>query len=257
MTFRPGPPPPAPPTKGDAAAAAPLTDGEWHRLHPLTTAPQGRHRAHRRARYVLNNLRDQLLEFVIPGAGPQDDGDPSATCGSTAPSGGAARIVAADRADRALSTCRGGCTSSRHGRDRRGAVGRALPHEPPGPARPDPGHQHLAADHPADRRHGEARDRPGRQRRERAARVPRGPGGGRPALPHPRRARLRAKDDDPAGERPSYGPLQDPRRGAVLARARPGRRARHPRREGAPWSPDRLDAAVPARRCSSCWRSPR
>lgn len=76
MTFRPGPPPPAPPTHGNAAAAAPLTDGEWHRLHPLTPLLKGGIFLIVLIGYVLNSLRDQLLELVIPGGGPQDDGDP-------------------------------------------------------------------------------------------------------------------------------------------------------------------------------------
>ncbi len=76
MTFRPGPPPPAPPRQGDAAAAAPLTDGEWHRLHPLTPLLKGGIFLIVVLGYVLNSLRDQLVEFVIPGAGPQEDGDP-------------------------------------------------------------------------------------------------------------------------------------------------------------------------------------
>lgn len=76
MTFRPGPPPPAPPRRGDAAAAAPLTDGEWHRLHPLTPLLKGGIFLIVVLGYVLNNLRDQVLEFFVPGEGPQDDGDP-------------------------------------------------------------------------------------------------------------------------------------------------------------------------------------
>ena len=77
MTFRPGPPPPAPPTHGNAAAAAPLTDGEWHRLHPLTPLLKGGIFLIVILGYVLNSLRDQLVELFIPGGGgPQDDGDP-------------------------------------------------------------------------------------------------------------------------------------------------------------------------------------
>ncbi|MDM7893024.1 PH domain-containing protein [Curtobacterium caseinilyticum] len=76
MTFRPGPPPPAPPRQGDAAAAAPLTDGEWHRLHPLTPLLKGGIFLIVVLGYVLSNLRDQLLEVFIPGGGPQDEGDP-------------------------------------------------------------------------------------------------------------------------------------------------------------------------------------
>ncbi|MGG7308765.1 PH domain-containing protein [Curtobacterium sp. AB451] len=76
MTFRPGPPPPAPPHRGDAAAAAPLTDGEWHRMHPLTPLLKGGIFLIVVLGYVLNSLRDQLVEFFIPGGGPQDDGDP-------------------------------------------------------------------------------------------------------------------------------------------------------------------------------------
>ncbi len=75
MTFRPGPPPPAPPTRGNAAAAAPLTDGEWHRLHPLTPLLKGGIFLIVILGYVLNSLRDQLVEFFIPG-GEQQDGDP-------------------------------------------------------------------------------------------------------------------------------------------------------------------------------------
>jgi putative membrane protein len=76
MTFRPGPPPPAPPSHGNAAAAAPLTDGEWHRMHPLTPLLKGGIFLIVILGYVLNSLRDQLVEFFIPGGGPQDDGDP-------------------------------------------------------------------------------------------------------------------------------------------------------------------------------------
>ena len=76
MTFRPGPPPPAPPTQGNAAAAAPLTDGEWHRLHPLTPLLKGGIFLIVILGYVLNSLRDQVVEFFIPGSGPQEDGDP-------------------------------------------------------------------------------------------------------------------------------------------------------------------------------------
>ena len=76
MTFRPGPPPPAPPRSGNAAAAAPLTDGEWHRLHPLTPLLRGGIFLIVVLGIVLNNLRDTLVEMVIPGGGPQEDGDP-------------------------------------------------------------------------------------------------------------------------------------------------------------------------------------
>lgn len=78
MTFRPGTPPPAPPappTRGNAAAAAPLTDGEWHRLHPLTPLLKGGIFLIVILGYVLNSLRDQLVEFFIPGE-QQEDGDP-------------------------------------------------------------------------------------------------------------------------------------------------------------------------------------
>ncbi|WIB36172.1 PH domain-containing protein [Curtobacterium sp. MCJR17_043] len=77
MTFRPEAPIPAPPRKGDAAAAAPLTDGEWHRLHPLTPLLKGGIFLVVILGYVLNNLRDQIVEVFIPGeGGPQEDGDP-------------------------------------------------------------------------------------------------------------------------------------------------------------------------------------
>ncbi|OIH99728.1 MULTISPECIES: PH domain-containing protein [unclassified Curtobacterium] len=74
MTFRPGPPP-APPRRGDAAAAAPLTDGDWHRLHPLTPLLKGGIVLIVVLGYVLNSLRDRLVDVFIPG-GPREDGDP-------------------------------------------------------------------------------------------------------------------------------------------------------------------------------------
>ncbi|WIB11468.1 PH domain-containing protein [Curtobacterium sp. MCPF17_052] len=77
MSFRPDASIPAPPRKGDPAAAAPLTDGEWHRLHPLTPLLKGGIFLVVILGYVLNNLRDQIVEVFIPGAGgPQEDGDP-------------------------------------------------------------------------------------------------------------------------------------------------------------------------------------
>ncbi|GAA3341328.1 hypothetical protein GCM10017714_24880 [Curtobacterium pusillum] len=77
MTFRPGPLPPAPPSRGDAAAAAPLTDGEWHRMHPLTPLLKGGIFLIVILGYVVNSLRDQVVELFIPGGGGrQDDGDP-------------------------------------------------------------------------------------------------------------------------------------------------------------------------------------
>jgi putative membrane protein len=78
VTFRPGPPPPAPPRSGNATAAAPLTDGEWHRLHPLTPLLRGGIVLILVLGFVLNNLRDTLFEMVIPGGGGggQDEGDP-------------------------------------------------------------------------------------------------------------------------------------------------------------------------------------
>ncbi|PZF65652.1 hypothetical protein DEJ33_10340 [Curtobacterium sp. MCPF17_047] len=77
MSFRPDASIPAPPRKGDPAAAAPLTDGEWHRLHPLTPLLKGGIFLVVILGYVLNNLRDQIVEVFIPGeGGPQEDGDP-------------------------------------------------------------------------------------------------------------------------------------------------------------------------------------
>ncbi|MCY1693695.1 PH domain-containing protein [Curtobacterium sp. SL109] len=79
MTFRPGPPPPAPPApnrRGNAAAAAPLTDGEWHRLHPLTPLLRGGIFLVVVLGIVVNNLRDTLFETFIPGGGSREQGDP-------------------------------------------------------------------------------------------------------------------------------------------------------------------------------------
>ncbi|MBT2502365.1 PH domain-containing protein [Curtobacterium sp. ISL-83] len=76
MTFRPGSVPPPPRLHGNAAAAAPLTDGEWHRLHPLTPLLKGGIFLIVVLGYLLNSLRDQVVAFLIPGSGPQEDGDP-------------------------------------------------------------------------------------------------------------------------------------------------------------------------------------
>jgi len=79
VTFRPGPPPPAPPApnrRGNAAAAAPLTDGEWHRLHPLTPLLRGGIFLVVVLGIVVNNLRDTLFETFIPGGGSREQGDP-------------------------------------------------------------------------------------------------------------------------------------------------------------------------------------
>ncbi len=113
MTFRPGPPPPAPPRRGDAAAAAPLTDGEWHRLHPLTPLLKGGIFLIVVLGYVLNNLRDQLLEFFVPGGAPQDDGDPVRYVWEHGAVGWVLLgVVVLLVVLLGLFTCPGGCTSS-------------------------------------------------------------------------------------------------------------------------------------------------
>ncbi len=170
-------------------AAAPLTDGEWHRLHPLTPLLKGGIFLVVILGYVLNNLRDQIVEVFIPGeGGPQEDGDPvryvyeHGVVGWVLLGRGRAPPGAAGALHPVLADAR----VPRDGRDRRGPLRRRVPHAPQGPARPHPGHQHLPPARPAAVRHGEARDRAGRQRRERPARLPRGQGGGRPAAAHPR-----------------------------------------------------------------------
>ncbi|WIB63708.1 MULTISPECIES: PH domain-containing protein [unclassified Curtobacterium] len=84
MTSRPsGPPlPPLPPLpqphrQGDAAAAADLTDGTWHRLHPLTPLLRGGIALLVILGWVVNTLRERLLDLVIPGgARGGEQGDP-------------------------------------------------------------------------------------------------------------------------------------------------------------------------------------
>ncbi|WFR67642.1 hypothetical protein P9139_04040 [Curtobacterium flaccumfaciens] len=114
MTFRPGPPPPAPPKRGDAAAAAPLTDGEWHRMHPLTPLLKGGIFLIVILGYVLNSLRDQLVELFIPGGrGSRTTAIRCATSTSTAWSAGSCSVwLSSSWCSWVSSPSPGGCTSS-------------------------------------------------------------------------------------------------------------------------------------------------
>jgi len=75
-------PPPSPqrsgPHRGAAAAAAPLTDGEWHRLHPATPLLKGGVALLAILFFVINQLRERLVDLFIPGGrgAGAGEGDP-------------------------------------------------------------------------------------------------------------------------------------------------------------------------------------
>jgi putative membrane protein len=78
VTLRSGPSsPPPPPHRGRSAALDDLTDGEWHRLHPLTPLLRGGVALIVVLGWVVNNLRERLLGLFLPGGyHGNDDGDP-------------------------------------------------------------------------------------------------------------------------------------------------------------------------------------
>jgi putative membrane protein len=76
MSFQPPGPPLAPPPAGRASAAAPLTDGEWHRMHKATPLLRGGIALVVLLGIVVNNARDWLLGLFIPGQRDHDEGDP-------------------------------------------------------------------------------------------------------------------------------------------------------------------------------------
>lgn len=84
MTFRtPPPPPPLPPRMTarspfppPGGAAAPLTDGQWHRLHPATPLLRGGLAFVVLIGIVINNGRDWLINAFLPGPHGDDQGDP-------------------------------------------------------------------------------------------------------------------------------------------------------------------------------------
>jgi putative membrane protein len=64
-------------TPGNAAAAASLTDGEWHRLHPATPLLKGGIVLVAIFFFVFNQFRERLVDTFIPGGGgPAAEGDP-------------------------------------------------------------------------------------------------------------------------------------------------------------------------------------
>ncbi|KQO63772.1 PH domain-containing protein [Curtobacterium sp. Leaf261] len=68
---------PPPVRRGDAAAAAQLTDGEWHRLHPATPLLKGGIVFVAIFFFVFQQFRERLVNMVIPQAGYDgEQGDP-------------------------------------------------------------------------------------------------------------------------------------------------------------------------------------
>lgn len=67
------PPPPPPPAA--VHAGSPLTDGEWHRLHPLTPLFRGGLFLVVIIGIVISNLRDRLIDWFLPWLVPDLQGD--------------------------------------------------------------------------------------------------------------------------------------------------------------------------------------
>ncbi|WP_066517183.1 PH domain-containing protein [Curtobacterium ammoniigenes] len=78
MSFRTPPPRMAfpPPYPQQPGAAAPLTDGQWHRLHPATPLLRGGLAFVVLVGIVINNGRDWLINAFLPGPHAHDPGDP-------------------------------------------------------------------------------------------------------------------------------------------------------------------------------------
>ncbi|WP_084515812.1 PH domain-containing protein [Microbacterium luticocti] len=72
----------APPGRAPGAARSPLSDGEWHRMHPLTPLFRGGLVLVVVAGIVISNLRERIIDFFLRTAVPdvpdfeQDSGDP-------------------------------------------------------------------------------------------------------------------------------------------------------------------------------------
>lgn len=73
------PPPPGAPPSEVAEVRSPLSDGEWHRLHPLTPLMKGGLFLVVVIGIIVANLRDRLIAVFVPGMGAEDydySGDP-------------------------------------------------------------------------------------------------------------------------------------------------------------------------------------
>lgn len=66
---------PVPPAAAPVATRSPLSDGEWHRLHPLTPLLRGGLVLVIIAGIAIANLRDRLIGDVVPWLAPFLDGD--------------------------------------------------------------------------------------------------------------------------------------------------------------------------------------
>lgn len=83
MTLPTDPSMPPPPTAAPAPSAAPappaarvrspLSDGEWHRLHPLTPVMRGGLFILVLAGIIITNLRDRLIGLFLPAMGPDGE----------------------------------------------------------------------------------------------------------------------------------------------------------------------------------------
>nr|WP_274636886.1 PH domain-containing protein [Microbacterium bovistercoris] len=82
-TAEPVPPAAGPPAQGAPlpGARSPLSDGDWHRLHPLTPLFRGGFVLVVVAGLVISNLRERIIDFFVNSAVPdagdfEDSGDP-------------------------------------------------------------------------------------------------------------------------------------------------------------------------------------
>ncbi len=179
------PPPSDPAAPPPALVRSPLSDGEWHRLHPLTPLLRGGLFLLVVIGIVIANLRDRLVFLFLPWLGSDSDTDEAIREweGSGDPIdfviANNLYLVAALAVLAVLLVVVAAFYMSWRfhtfritGRRRRGAQRHPVPHAPPSSAGPRAGRQPDPPDGRAPARHGQARGRGGRRRRERQARVP-------------------------------------------------------------------------------------